>query len=307
MGVWIETISSSTYPFIVSVTPFVGVWIETEWKYVHWYKPVSHPSWVCGLKPSGCRKVVPPLLVTPFVGVWIETPLVFISIRIPRVTPFVGVWIETSLERYDCTLVCVTPFVGVWIETLYKVDAPLWGSVTPFVGVWIETQNHWVYQKTDAESHPSWVCGLKQDWCFWLCYSWSHTLRGCVDWNSIPRSITISIRRHTLRGCVDWNSRLSLSSPLWSVTPFVGVWIETSTWWRKAYQDTVTPFVGVWIETTPILAIWAQTWVTPFVGVWIETENRFYFLSPLEKVIFTKTCHWLSISYKDKKYDSGLF
>ena len=30
-------------------------------------------------------------------------------------------------------------------------------------------------------------------------------------------------------------------------------------------------------------------------------------LSPLEKVIFTKTCHWLSISYKDKKYDSGLF
>ena len=31
--------------------------------------------------------------------------------------------------------------------------------------------------------------------------------------------------------------------------------------------------------------------VTPFVGVWIETENRFYFLSPLEKVIFTKTCH----------------
>jgi len=25
--------------------------------------------------------------------------------------------------------------------------------------------------------------------------------------------------------------------------------------------------------------------------VWIETENRFYFLSPLEKVIFTKTCH----------------
>ena len=28
--------------------------------------------------------------------------------------------------------------------------------------------------------------------------------------------------------------------------------------------------------------------VTPFVGVWIETENRFYFLSPLEKVIFLR-------------------
>lgn len=31
--------------------------------------------------------------------------------------------------------------------------------------------------------------------------------------------------------------------------------------------------------------------VTPFVGVWNEIENRFYFLSPLKKVIFTKTCH----------------
>lgn len=28
--------------------------------------------------------------------------------------------------------------------------------------------------------------------------------------------------------------------------------------------------------------------VTPFVGVWNETENRFYFLSPLEKVIFLR-------------------
>lgn len=35
----------------------------------------------------------------------------------------------------------------------------------------------------------------------------------------------------------------------------------------------------------------ARTDVTPFVGVWNETENRFYFLSPLKKVIFTKTCH----------------
>ena len=57
------------------------------------------------------------------------------------------------------------------------------------------------------------------------------------------------------------------------------------------YAQKVTPFVGVWIETTLCVKLTSQRSVTPFVGVWNETENRFYFLSPLEKVIFTKTCH----------------
>ena len=34
---------------------------------------------------------------------------------------------------------------------------------------------------------------------------------------------------------------------------------------------TVTPFVGVWIETTIIKQDKKATHVTPFVGVWIET------------------------------------
>ena len=71
----------------------------------------------------------------------------------------------------------------------------------------------------------------------------------------------------------------------------MGVWIETV---RNApYHNgaNVTPFVGVWIETFYLLQRYEFSRVTPFVGVWIETENRFYFLSPLEKVIFTKTCH----------------
>ena len=33
------------------------------------------------------------------------------------------------------------------------------------------------------------------------------------------------------------------------VTPFVGVWIETSACHRKNVPFHVTPFVGVWIET----------------------------------------------------------
>ena len=37
-----------------------------------------------------------------------------------------------------------------------------------------------------------------------------------------------------------------------AVTPFVGVWIETSKRLRNAGSHQVTPFVGVWIETDMI-------------------------------------------------------
>ena len=75
------------------------------------------------------------------------------------------------------------------------------------------------------------------------------------------------------------------------VTPFVGVWIETLLFAFTQPSISVTPFVGVWIETKNFRQMMTARPVTPFVGVWIETENRFYFLSPLEKVIFTKKCH----------------
>ena len=59
---------------VSNVTPFVGVWIETE----------EH------------RYVESHLRVTPFVGVWIETALDTINAYDGFVTPFVGVWIETD-------------------------------------------------------------------------------------------------------------------------------------------------------------------------------------------------------------------
>ena len=37
--------------------------------------------------------------------------------------------------------------------------------------------------------------------------------------------------------------------PFWTVTPCVGVWIETSLLPMKAKIPFVTPCVGVWIET----------------------------------------------------------
>ena len=36
-----------------------------------------------------------------------------------------------------------------------------------------------------------------------------------------------------------------------SVTPFVGVWIETQVTRQEIDNNYVTPFVGVWIETIP--------------------------------------------------------
>ena len=74
------------------------------------------------------------------------------------------------------------------------------------MGVWIETMK---YLKLTGMclSHPAWVCGLK------------HVKHACKPfYNS-----------HTLRGCVDWNSSFAVSNVTSSsVTPCVGVWIETN-------------------------------------------------------------------------------
>ena len=58
-----------------------------------------------------------------------------------------------------------------------------------------------------------------------------------------------------------------------AVTPFVGVWIETSKRLRNAGSHQVTPFVGVWIETSQQAWHMSPRFVTPFVGVWIETNK----------------------------------
>ena len=78
------------------------------------------------------------------------------------------------------------------------------------------------------------------------------------------------------------------------VTPYVGVWIETSynslilsydlksllMWecglklaemWYGRTGLCVTPYVGVWIETLIFGILRLIVVVTPYVGVWIET------------------------------------
>ena len=79
----------------------------------------------------------------------------------------------------------------------------------------------------DIESHPAWVCGLKLSTLMNTIIALSHTLRGCVDWNVSHTIHNSRLSSHTLRGCVDWNKKSNRCSRLGSVTPCVGVWIET--------------------------------------------------------------------------------
>ena len=51
MGVWIETSNTSKWLATALVTPCMGVWIETVFLCPLYCALVSHPVWVCGLKP----------------------------------------------------------------------------------------------------------------------------------------------------------------------------------------------------------------------------------------------------------------
>ena len=185
----------------------------------------SHPTWVCGLKQQGAltEKQVESHTLRGCVD-W--NMGVLPASQYGSVTPYVGVWIETS----D---VDVEYFINS--HTLRGcVDWNVWCCY-----VW-------------------WI-----SWCHTLrgCVDWNvigngslisilcHTLRGCVDWNSQAKVCSFLSLGHTLRGCVDWNNDEvntcidNQSHPTWvcglkpllsfflrlgKVTPYVGVWIETS-------------------------------------------------------------------------------
>ena len=122
----------------------------------------------------------------------------------------------------------------------------------------------------------------------------SHTLRGCVDWNSyrtsaiLPDSVTPCVGvwietpvsallclawfGHTLRGCVDWNLIRHENMSFTEVTPCVGVWIETYT--VGGFLKTVTSHTlrgCVDWNSHVVFSRWWRERVTPCVGVWIET------------------------------------
>ena len=186
----------------------------------------SHPAWVCGLKLAIQDMDKSLAFVTPCVGVWIET-LKFQCLELPVDCHTLRGCVDWNLPCYKRTSqLHVTPCVGVWIETFTNLRLTGSHLVTPCVGVWIETLLL-LLNGSSLLSHPAWVCGLK----LWL----RHNIK--IRW------------RHTLRGCVDWNYHRVWVVRLWTVTPCVGVWIETSVMPSITVDCVVTPCVGVWIET----------------------------------------------------------
>ena len=142
----------------------------------------SHPVWVCGLKPlrkrlkswSSCHTLYGCVDWNLYIGLCYGQP--------QSVTPCMGVWIETSDPLHYWLGCLVTPCMGVWIETIKNLPRICRMMVTPCMGVWIETQLLGTIGNT-LQSHPVWVCGLKQTRRSCNNISFSHTLYGCVDWN----------------------------------------------------------------------------------------------------------------------------
>ena len=100
----------------------------------------------------------------------------------------------------------------------------------------------------DIESHPAWVCGLKQlpskktiDAFVTPCVGvWIETL---CQYKATSHSMS-----HPAWVCGLKQNNRHLP-PLYHVTPCVGVWIETCSQNRRRFVGKVTPCVGVWIET----------------------------------------------------------
>ena len=121
-------------------------------------------------------------------------------------------------------------------------------------------------------SHPAWVCGLKLDHLLSFNLHFSHTLRGCVDWNGLVYPYCSGKYRHTLRGCVDWNSYQYKPLAMFACHTLRGCVDWNITIGGVKVLNPVTPCVGVWIETSVKVIIPFVWIVTPCVGVWIETS-----------------------------------
>ena len=124
------------------------------------------------------------------------------------VTPYVGVWIETCLWMLSVRLfmshptwVCGLKLLKKRINLLNLLSHP----------TWVCGLKHYLFSLPDQgqESHPTWVCGLK------------------------------------LKN-VEYGKEKAMSHPTWVC--------GLKQWWGEhVYRQPVTPYVGVWIETSIII------------------------------------------------------
>ena len=114
-------------------------------------------------------------------GAWIETIVVDTNITLDDLSH--PTWVrglKHSMGAPWAQHTPVAPYVGAWIETGKTTIVTTDTTVAPYVGAWIETQM--VAQiALIAQSHPTWVRGLKHDAASLKETEPSRTLRGCVD------------------------------------------------------------------------------------------------------------------------------
>ena len=141
----------------------------------------SHPSWVCGLKQGQAALMQGRAASHPS---WVcgLKPIDYFTSVLPRaVTPFVGVWIETVSGRSALGFQTSHPSWVCGLKQQTFAHAATVQGVTPFVGVWIET----CCRSTRFDS--CWVTPFVGVWIETKIYRsfkkmvFSHTLRGCVD------------------------------------------------------------------------------------------------------------------------------
>ena len=191
-----------------TVTPYVGVWIETKGGLgLSNTESASLLMWECGLKhlPSAYARNDQLSLLMWECGLK----------RIRGVTVYYGF---VSLLMWECGLKQLYrdcsrdrgchSLCGSVDWNLHNGRISKSHAVTPYVGVWIETKLA-LCATIVISSLLMWECGLKH--------------KTVASLRAMPC--------HSLCGSVDWN-RKRLTVNVWTVvTPYVGVWIETLGYW----------------------------------------------------------------------------
>ena len=161
MGVWIETLLGGLFGKSNTVTPFVGVWIETShFGSILNSKLMSHPSWVCGLKLC-C------ILSLSINGR--SHPSWVCGLKLQRNRRINGACSHTLRGCVD------------WNNLLrHNIIKAKWSHPSWVCGLKPTLP---LAETSPSKSHPSWVCGLKHRNLNLSRRITCHTLRGCVDWN----------------------------------------------------------------------------------------------------------------------------
>ena len=138
-----------------------------------------------------------------------------------------GVWIET--EEIECFYEIILSH-PVWVCGLKHIAAlnrDALGLVTPCMGVWIETCDPCRLVRS-CQSHPVWVCGLKQ---------------------ILPQPKKLKSRSHPVWVCGLKPPRLPPADGSGQSHPVWVCGLKLGRCYRISNRKSVTPCMGVWIET----------------------------------------------------------